>query len=187
MQTNRFVAITGLAVLCIVSVVHAEVPPVATDELVATRNQRILPPQRITVSPAQQEANKRIVLQFHYEFFDLGHFKEAADKYLAAEFHVNDPQEPSGRDAYVDYFVKNIASNSSLQSMRDPANRPAIKAVLATDDLVMLIFDAQLPWPKGPEPMYRYISCDLFRLANGKIMESWFSGVPSVPAVNASP
>lgn len=155
----------------------------AMDESPVIRNQRILPPAGPKVTVAQQQANRRIVLQFHYEFFDLGHHQEAARKYLAEDYRVNDPQEPSGRDNYVNYFDKTIAGDAFLASvMRDPSKRPKIKAVLAADDLVMLVFDRSIPWPKGPGRQYSYISCDMFRLAHGTIVESWFSGTPTVPA-----
>lgn len=158
------------------------VPPPARDEAAAIRNQRIVPPPGAVVSIAQQMANRRIVLQFHYEFFDLGHHQEAAKKYLAEDYRVNDPQEPSGRDNYVNFFEKTMADNDFLKSVNsDPTKRPKIKAVLATDDLVMLVFDRSIPWPKGPNGQYNFISCDMFRLKDGKIVESWFSGNPAAP------
>lgn len=163
-------------------------PPVASDEPEAVRNLRIIPPKRQAVSTRQQELNKRLVLQFHYEFFDLGHAREAAEKYLAADYKVNDPREPSGREAYVRFFLPKDSggggegSSDMLKAMRNPANRPPIKAVLASDDLVALVFDGAVPWPKGADGKYHYVSMDLFRVAKGRIAESWFSGVPAPPA-----
>jgi len=112
------------------------VPPVAQDETAEIRNLRILPPPSPEITTPEEAANKRIVLQWHYEFFDLGHFKDAADKYLAASFQQNDPDEQSGRAAYVAEFEHNG------YVPRNAAERPPLIAVLADADLVMMVIPA---------------------------------------------
>lgn len=152
-----------------------ESPHVEPEEM---RTSRIVPPKMPAVSEAQQEINKRIVLQFHYEFFNLARFDEAIARYLTPDFIQHDAAEPSGATAYANYF------KTSGYKPRPMAQRPKIKWVLADGDLVVLAFDKTDPWPGGPQPTYTHPSVDVFRVVDGKIAEMWYSGWPPniVPA-----
>ncbi len=145
------------------------VPAVATDEPAAIRNRAVMPPVNANVSAAQQEANKHVVLQWHYEFFDLGHFAEACNKYMAEDFQQNDPREPSGRDNYVKAFLGNgyVA--------KKPAERPPLLAVFAEGDLVITVIPEGWSADKGAQTKGT-IHTNMYRLKDGKIVAMWVSG-----------
>jgi predicted SnoaL-like aldol condensation-catalyzing enzyme len=144
------------------------VPAVAQDETALVRNLRIVPPPSAQVSTLEEQANKRIVLQWHYEFFDLGHFRQAAEKYLAPDFRQNDPDEQSGRDAYVAEFEHNG------YVPRAAGERPPLIAVLADGDLVMMVIPATRD-AGGRYIEAGFIHCNMFRVRNGRIQAMWVS------------
>lgn len=159
--------------LCCTWPVHAQqalaVPPVATDEPAAIRNRSIIPPAGPKVSIEQQEANKRVVLQWHYEFFDLGHFEAACNKYMAEDFQQNDPREPSGRANYVKAFLGNG------YVPKKPQERPPLLAVFAEDDLVITVIPEG--WAAGKNADGKGpIHTNMYRLKDGKIVAMWVSG-----------
>ena len=145
------------------------VPPVAGDEPPAIRDLAVIPPVTARVSTAQQAANARIVMQWHYEFFALGHFKQASDKYLAADFQQNDTREPSGRDAYVASFLHNGYKPK-------PAGvRPPKLAVFTSGDLVLTVIPDGWPRANGTSPWAGAIHCNMYRVKDGKIVAMWVS------------
>lgn len=161
---------SGLAVAAVPAV-----PAVATDEAPAIRNTRIVPPPTPRVTTAEERANERIVLQWHYEFFDLGHFQQAADKYLAKDFHQHDPNEASGRDRYAAEFE----SNGYVP--KKPAERPPLIAVLADGDMVMTVIPAGWTAASKGNPEDGFIHCNLFRVKDGRITDMWVSADAAAP------
>ncbi len=112
-------------------------------------------------------ANKRFVYDFWREVFEGAHM-ELADKYMAESYIQHNPNVPSGRAAFVDFFTR----------MRKPAPiEPRIKmplvAVVAEGDLVILSFAREGVDPKDPAKKYSTTWFDMFRLENGKIAEHW--------------
>lgn len=147
------------------------VPPVATDEAIEIRNRAVIPPPGAKISSAQEEANKRIVMQWHYEFFDLGHFEEASNKYMAEDFQQNDPREPSGRANYVAAFK----SNGYVPKKSE--ERPPILAVFAEGDLVITVIpEGWSPTQKRERVDEGTIHCNMYRVKNGRIVSMWVSG-----------
>jgi len=91
---------------------------------------------------ARLAANKRLVYDFWREVFEGGHM-EFADKYMAESYIQHNPNVPSGRAAFVDFFTR----------MRKPAAiEPRIKAplvaIVAEGDLVVLSFAREGVDPK---------------------------------------
>lgn len=146
---------------------------VASDEPPALRNLRVVPPSMAHVARTQRQDNKRIVLQWHYEFFDLGHFRQAADKYMVSDFRQHDPDEASGREAYVAEFEHNG------YVPRPAAQRPAFVSVMADGDWVMTVIPAQSasPGPAGEG----FIHCNLYRVQHGRITDMWVSADAARP------
>lgn len=149
------------------------VPPVDTTEPVAIRNLAVTLLEDPSASTAQEEANKRIVVQWHYEFFDLGHFRQADDKYMAEDFQQNDHDEKSGREAYTHEFETNG------YKPRPASERPPKLAVFAQNDLVMTVIPN--PDPQGGWDLSS-IHCNMYRLKNGRIEAMWVAGIESTPA-----
>ncbi|HTP38733.1 MAG TPA: hypothetical protein VMI92_04090, partial [Steroidobacteraceae bacterium] len=154
----------------------AGVPAVSTQEPAALRNLRIVPPKSARVGTAQEEINKRIVLQWHYEFFDLGHFADASNKYMAEDFQQNDSREPSGRANYVHNFETNGYRPMAAE------RRPPLVAVFAQGDLVMTVIPDGWPRSDGSRADQGAIHCNMYRVRNNRIVAMWVSGGGGAPA-----
>ena len=150
-------------------------PAVATTEPAAERNLRVVPPPSTRVATAQEEANKRIVLQWHYEFFDLGQFESASNKYMAEDFQQNDPREPSGRANY----VNNFKGNGYVP--KKPEERPPLIAVLADGDLVRTVIPEGRDGKTQGRADAGPIHCNMYRVVNGRIRAMWVSGGGGTP------
>lgn len=172
---NRILISNALLLMSLATIpVHAQtalpVPAVATDESVAIRNRSVIPPVSVKVSTAQQAANKRVVLQWHYEFFDLGHFEDACNKYMAEDFQQNDPREPSGRANY----VKAFKGNGYVP--KKAGERPPILAVFAEGDLVITVIPEGWVAGQSNQSGKGTIHTNMYRLKDGKIVAMWVSG-----------
>ena len=108
----------------------------------------------VTAAPDQEKllasadpklaANKRLVYDFWREVFEGAHM-ELADKYMAESYIQHNPNVPTGRAAFVEFF----------QRVRKPAPiEPRIKApvvaIVAEGDLVVLSFAREHADPKDP-------------------------------------
>jgi len=116
---------------------------------------------------ARLAANKRLVYDFWREVFEGAHM-EFADKYMAESYIQHNPNVPSGRAAFVDFFTR----------MRKPAAiEPRIKAplvaIVAEGDLVVLSFAREGVDPKDATKKDSTTWFDMFRIENGKIAEHW--------------
>jgi len=112
-------------------------------------------------------ANKRLVYDFWREVFEGAHM-EFADKYMAESYIQHNPNVPTGRAAFVEFF----------QRVRKPAPvEPRIKAplvaIVAEGDLVVLSFAREHADPKDASKKYTTTWFDMFRIENGKIAEHW--------------
>ena len=112
-------------------------------------------------------ANKRLVYDFWRELFEGAHM-ELAEKYMAESYIQHNPNVPTGRAAFVDFFAK----------VRKPAPiEPRIKmplvAIVAEGDLVVLSFAREGVDPKDATKKYSTTWFDMFRIENGKIAEHW--------------
>ena len=112
-------------------------------------------------------ANKRLVYDFWREVFEGAHM-ELADKYMADSYIQHNPNVPTGRAAFVEFF----------QRVRKPAPiEPRIKAplvaIVAEGDFVVLSFAREHADPKDATKKYTTTWFDMFRIENGKIAEHW--------------
>jgi predicted SnoaL-like aldol condensation-catalyzing enzyme len=124
--------------------------------------------EALLASPdARLAANKRFVFDFWREVFEGAHM-ELADKYLAESYIQHNPNVPTGRAAFVDFFTR----------MRKPAPIEArikapVVAIVAEGDYVVLSFAREGSDPKDATKKFSTTWFDMFRLENGKIAEHW--------------
>jgi predicted SnoaL-like aldol condensation-catalyzing enzyme len=124
--------------------------------------------ERLLASPDPRlAANKRLVYDFWREVFEGGHM-EFAEKYMAESYIQHNPNVPTGRAAFVEFF----------QKFRKPAPIEArikapVVAIVAEGDLVVLSFVRENPDPKDATRKYTTTWFDMFRLEGGKIAEHW--------------
>ena len=124
--------------------------------------------ERMLASPdARLAANKRLVYNFWREVFEAGHM-ELAPKYMAEDYIQHNPNVPTGRAAFIDFFSRNVPPQPVEASVKTP-----LVAILADGDLVTLVFVRELPDPKDPAKKYTTTWFDMFRIEDGKIAEHW--------------
>jgi predicted SnoaL-like aldol condensation-catalyzing enzyme len=143
--------------LCAPLLVSAQVPVQAIvdhEQLLASTEPRLA-------------ANKRLVYDFWREVFEGGHM-ELADKYMAESYIQHNPNVPTGRKAFVDFFSK-FAKPKPIE----PRVKAPLVAVTAEGNLVVLSFVRELPDPKDASKKYTTTWFDMFRIEDGKIAEHW--------------
>ena len=123
--------------------------------------------QMLASADAHLAANKRLVYDFWREVFEGAHM-EFADKYMAESYIQHNPNVPTGRAAFVDFFTR----------VRKPAPIEArikapLVAIVAEGDYVVLSFARENSDPKDATKKYSTTWFDMFRLDNGKIAEHW--------------
>jgi predicted SnoaL-like aldol condensation-catalyzing enzyme len=123
--------------------------------------------QMLASGDARLAANKRLVYDFWREVFEGAHM-EFADKYMAESYIQHNPNVPTGRAAFVEFFNK----------VRKPAPIEArikapLVAIVAEGDFVVLSFAREGADPKDASRKFSTTWFDMFRLENGKIAEHW--------------
>lgn len=112
-------------------------------------------------------ANKRLVYDFWREVFEAGHL-ELADKYLAESYIQHNPNVPTGRAGFVQFFAR----FSKPKPIQAKVQAPLV-SIVAERDLVILVFVKEEADPKDSRKIYTTTWFDMFRLAKGKIAEHW--------------
>lgn len=108
---------------------------------------------------AQEEANRKIVVDFYNRFFNE-HDIECASAVVVDDYKQHNPNVPNGKAPLVEYFTTYFKEN--------PQSRARIVRSVAQDDLVWL----HLHSTKEPGDTGRAI-VDIFRVTDGKITEHW--------------
>ena len=111
--------------------------------------------------------NKRLVYDFWREVFEAGHM-ELAEKYMAESYIQHNPNVPTGRAAFVEFFQR-VTKPKPIE----PKVKAPLVAIVAEGDLVVLSFVSQVPDPKDPGTKSTTTWFDMFRIENGKIAEHW--------------
>ncbi len=150
-------AVAGIASFAISCAAHAQLPVTPTADQQA----------QLSSADPQLAANKRLVYDFWREVFEGGHM-EFADKYLTDSYLQHNPNVPTGRAAFVEFFAK----FRKPRPIEDRIVGPLV-SITAERDLVTLSFVREYPDPKDPSRKYTTTWFDMFRIENGKIAEHW--------------
>jgi predicted SnoaL-like aldol condensation-catalyzing enzyme len=121
----------------------------------------------LSSTDAKLAANKRLIFDFWREVFEAGHL-DLADKYMSETYIQHNPNVPTGRAAFVEFFgkFKNVGPIA-------PTISAPLVAITAEGNLVILSFVRELPDPKDSSKKYTTTWFDMFRIENGKIAEHW--------------
>ncbi len=107
----------------------------------------------------QQEANKKIVVDFYDKAINQKDF-EAASKHLGSRYTQHNPNAadgPEGLKAFLQFLKEKF-----------PNSRSEIKRVFADGDFVILhVHAVREPGARGTAVV------DIFKLENGKVVEHW--------------
>jgi predicted SnoaL-like aldol condensation-catalyzing enzyme len=107
----------------------------------------------------QQEANKKIVVDFYDKALNQKDF-EAASKHLGSRYTQHNPNAPDGPEGLKTF----------LQFLKEkfPSSRSEIKRVFADGDYVIVhVHAVREPGTRGNAII------DIFKLENGKVVEHW--------------
>ncbi len=112
-------------------------------------------------------ANKKLVYDFWREVFEAAHM-DLAPKYMAESYVQHNPNVPTGRQAFIDFFTKVRKPSPIADRVKAP-----LVAILADGDLVTLAFAREHADPADPQRKYTTTWFDMFRIIDGKIVEHW--------------
>ena len=158
MNPNRLARIGMLALgFVLPCAVQAQVPVVPTTDQAA----------QLLSSDPKLAANKRLVYDFWREVFEGGHM-EFAEKYLAESYIQHNPNVPTGRAEFVEFFAKFRKPKAIESRISGP-----LVSITAERDLVTLSFVREYTDPKDSTRKYTTTWFDMFRIENGKIAEHW--------------
>jgi len=113
----------------------------------------------------QLAANKKLVWDMWRTFLSAHHIDEA-DKYLAPEYHQHNPNAETGLAGVKAYF-----SAQKMEVLPVPDHIDGLVSMVAERDLVTLALVRKGKDKDGKE--YTTTWFDMFRVANGKIVEHW--------------
>ena len=152
----RSFAIT-LALFAVSSAAYAAEPVVAA----SAANQL----KMLESKDPQLAANKKLVWDMWRTFLSAHHI-DAADMYLAPEYHQHNPNAETGREGVKAYFRA-----QNMKELPVPDHIEGLVAMVAERDLVTLALVREGKDKDGNA--YTTTWFDMFRIANGKIVEHW--------------
>lgn len=113
-------------------------------------------------------ANKKLVFDFWREVFQTHDTAQAA-KYMAADYIQHNPNVPTGRQAFMNFFGR-----FPRQAVKPEVDN--LVNIMAEGDYVVLAFRRELPDPQNAGKNYTTTWFDMFRIQDGKIAEHWDYG-----------
>jgi predicted SnoaL-like aldol condensation-catalyzing enzyme len=127
------------------------------------RPQELLPSADATLA-----ANKKLVFDFWREVLQAHHV-DRAPQYLAESYIQHNPNVATGRVAFMEFF-----GQFPPEPIKDTIDD--LVRIVAEDDVVVLAFRRELPDLAREGQTYTTTWFDMFRIADGKIVEHWDYG-----------
>ena len=124
---------------------------------------------------AQEKKNLEIATVEFKDILQYGHV-ELADKVMAATYIQHNPNVPTGRAAFVEFFSK-IRKPEPIQA--EWKDKPEITIV--SGSYVFMMFKRELMDPDDPKKTYPAYWFDMVRVDNGMVQEHWDSAVKNAP------
>jgi predicted SnoaL-like aldol condensation-catalyzing enzyme len=119
----------------------------------------------------QLAKNKKLVYDFWREVLEGGHL-DLAPKYLLPTYIQHNPNVPTGRQGFIDFFAKFAKPLTINATVKAP-----LISIVAEGNLVVLSFKDEHPDPKVKGKKYITTWFDMLRIENGKIAEHWDSAL----------
>lgn len=117
---------------------------------------------------AQLAANKKLVFDFWREVLQARHV-DRAPQYLAEDYIQHNPNVATGRAAFMEFF-----GGRPPEPIKDTIDD--LVRIVAEGDVVVLAFRRELPDLAREGQTYTTTWFDMFRIADGKIVEHWDYG-----------
>ena len=119
----------------------------------------------MAAEPTQQERNEQLVLDMWKGV--ITNLDEAAVmRYIAVDYKQHNPNVGPGRQGLLEAVRRSKAQGGHHSIKR-------LIATFAKDDLVVLVWDRDLPDPKNPGRIYTNNAFDMFRVKDGMVVEHW--------------
>jgi predicted SnoaL-like aldol condensation-catalyzing enzyme len=115
--------------------------------------------------------NKKLVYDFWRSVLEGGHL-ELAPKYMLETYIQHNPNVPTGRKGFIDFFSRFAKARPIADTIKGP-----LIAIVAEGDRVVLSFKDVRPDPKDPAKTYITTSFEMLRIENGKVAEHWDSAL----------
>ncbi|HEY4328043.1 MAG TPA: ester cyclase [Mucilaginibacter sp.] len=119
----------------------------------------------------QLAKNKRLVYDFWRSVLEGGHL-ELAPQYMMETYIQHNPNVPTGRQGFIDFFAKFAKTRPIVDTIQGP-----LIAIVAEGDRVVLSFKDVRTDPKDPSKHYTTTSFEMLRIENGKVAEHWDSAL----------
>ena len=126
------------------------------------------PQQLLKSDDPDLAANKKLVFDFWREVLQARQV-ERAPLYLAEDYIQHNPNVATGRAAFMEFF-----GQSAPQPVKETIDD--LVRIVAEDDVVVLAFRRELPDLAREGQTYTTTWFDMFRIADGKIVEHWDYG-----------
>jgi len=126
------------------------------------------PQELLPSGDPQLAANKKLVFDFWREVLVARHV-DRAPLYLAEGYIQHNPNVATGRAAFVEFF-----GQSPPQPIKESIDD--LVRIVAEADVVVLAFRRELPDLAREGQTYTTTWFDMFRIADGKIVEHWDYG-----------
>ena len=123
--------------------------------------------QMLASADPKLAANKRLVYDFWREVFEAAHM-DLAEKYMAETYIQHNPNVPTGRAAFIEFFSR-IRKPKPIE----PRVAAPLVSITAEGNLVVLAFARENPDPKDAAKKYTTTWFDMFRIEDGKVAEHW--------------
>jgi predicted SnoaL-like aldol condensation-catalyzing enzyme len=118
-------------------------------------------------SDPQLAKNKKIVYDFWRSVLEGGHL-ELTSQYLTETYIQHNPNVPTGRQGFIDFFGKFANTRAIVDTVQQP-----LISIVAEGNMVVTSYYEVHPDPKDATKKYITTSFDMFRIENGKIAEHW--------------
>jgi predicted SnoaL-like aldol condensation-catalyzing enzyme len=148
---------SALVLFCVSAIAYGAEPVVA----LSAKDQQAL----LASSDPKLAANKKLVWDMWRTFLSA-HRIDDADKFLAPEYHQHNPNAETGLAGVKAYFAA-----QKLEVLPIPDHIEGLVSMVAERDLVTLALVREGK-DKDGKP-YTTTWFDMFRVANGKIVEHW--------------
>jgi len=141
----------------------------AAEPVVETSDQAAL----LKSSDPQLAANKKLVYDMWRTFINAYHLDEAG-KFLAPEYHQHNPNATTGLAGVIEYFK---SLNLKTTPVPDRITNKVVSIVAERDLVVVALVREEKDTDGKP---YTTTWFDMYRIANGKIVEHWDTALKGV-------
>lgn len=138
-------------------------PALAGDPVVAAKDQFKL----LESADPKLAANKRVVFDLFRIVFEAARH-DLAPQYMSDNYIQHNPKIPNGREA----ALETMKNYEQPKPIIDHIRRPLV-SIVAEGDLVIMSWVSERPVPDKPNEKYTTTWFDMFRVADGKVVEHW--------------